>query len=82
MKYLQDKYYIHKSNYSCYEEYENAKFTEKRAEKYAKASVFFEKAIAEKTQNKYFSMCWYVILAMSSSREYALKVCRYILQEL
>lgn len=82
MKYLQDEYFIHKLKYSCYEEYEEAKFTEKRAEKYAKASVLFERAIAEKTQNKYVSMCWYVILAMSSSREYALKVCRYMLQEL
>lgn len=82
LKYLQDMYFKHKSNYSCYEEYEKAKFTEKRADKYAKASVFFEKAIVYKTQNRFFSMCWYVILAICSSREYALKICRYILQEL
>ena len=82
MRYLQDKYFNHKSNYSCYEEYEKAKFTEKRAEKYAKASGLFEKAIAYKTQNRFFYMGWYVILAICCSREYALKVCRYILQEL
>lgn len=81
MKYLQDKYFIHKLKYSCYEEYEEAKFTEKRAEKYAKASALFETAIVCKTQKRYISMLWYVLRAICSSNEYAMKICRYLLQE-
>lgn len=82
MKYLQDKYFAHNLKYSCYEEYEKVKYTEKRAKKYAKAAVLFEKAIACKAKKKYSLMLWYVLQAASSSKEYALKIGRYLLQEL
>lgn len=82
MRYLQDKYFKHQLLYSDYEEYEEAKYTDKRAEKYTRAAMNFERAIACKTKKKYINMVWYLLLSMINSKEYAMKIFRYLLQEI
>lgn len=82
MQYIQDKYFKHKWNYQSCEELIQAKYTDKRANKYARASVYFEKALAAKVQKKLVSMLGYVFKAVFSSKDYAMKIFRYVLQEL
>lgn len=82
MQFIQDKYYKHRLKYDSYEEFEKARYTEQKANHYAKASVHFEKGILAKAQNKYMLMLWYIMKSLVSSKDYALKICRYVLQEL
>ena len=80
MQFIQDKYYKHKLKYQDFDSFCQGKFTEKRAEKYSKAAVLFEKAVAEKAHKRYWGMVKYLIRSVLASREYAVKICRYILQ--
>lgn len=80
MQYLQDKYYRHKYNYQTYEDIYNRKYTEKRAEKYAKASVYFEEALVYKGNSRYFRMLVSIVKVLVSSKDYCVKVLRYVMQ--
>jgi len=83
MRYLQEKYYHNnRLKYQSYEEYEKNKFDIKTAERYARASVFFERAILAKVEKKYLNMVAHIFRAMFSSIEYTKKIIRYIVQEL
>ena len=82
MKYLQDKYFYHKLSVLSYEEYEKEKYSEEKARSYAAASVLFEQAIAAKTEHRYIKMFMLVLRAMLSSKEYAGKIMRYVIQEI
>lgn len=46
IQYLQDKYFNHKYSDQSYGKLRKRRYTKKIAEKYAKASVYFEKALA------------------------------------
>lgn len=80
MQYLQDKYYRHKDNYQNYEDIYNRKYTEKRAEKYAKASVYFEEALVYKGNSRYFRMLVAMVKVLVNSKDYCVKVLRYVMQ--
>lgn len=80
MQYLQDKYYTHKYNYQSYDDIYNRKYTEMRAEKYAKASVCFEEVLAYKEERKYFKMIRTMVRVMISSKDYCVKIFRYAMQ--
>lgn len=80
LQYLQDKYYTHKHNYQSYEDIYNCKYTEKRAEKYAKASIYFEEALAYKSSQKYIKMVVSMFRVLICSKDYCLKIFRYALQ--
>ena len=82
MKYLQDKYFYHKLNFSSYEEYEKDRYTEKKARRYALASMYFERAITAKAEHRFVTMIVWVFMVMFSSLEYASKIIRYVLQEI
>lgn len=82
MQFIQDKYYKHQMNYDSYEEFESVKYTEEKAMHYAKASVAFEKGIEAKARKQYLKMLYYVMKTFLTSKEYAKKIVRYILQEL
>lgn len=82
MKYLQDKYFYHKLSVLSYEEYEKEKYSEKKARSYASASVLFEHAIAAKAERRYIKMFMFVLRTMLSSKEYAGKIMRYVIQEI
>lgn len=83
MNYIQDKYYHHnRLNCQSYEEYEKNKYDIRIAEKYEKASGFFEKAIELKADGKYIRMIFFIFKSMFSSIEYTKKIIRYIIQEI
>lgn len=82
MKYLQDKHFYHKTKISSYEEYVDEKYSEVKAKRYSDASVFFEQAIAAKAEHNFIRMGILVMKSMFSSKEYAGKIMRYILQEI
>lgn len=78
MQYLQDKYYTHKYNYQSYEEIYEQKYSEQRAQKYAKASIHFENVLAYKAGHHYIRMIISVFQVMICSRDYCLKIIRYL----
>lgn len=82
MKYLQDKHFYHKMKFSSYEEYVDEKYSEVKAKRYSDASVFFEQAIAAKAERDFIRMGILVMKSMFSSKEYAGKIMRYVLQEI
>lgn len=82
MKYLQDKHFYHKMKVSSYEEYVDEKYSEVKAKRYSDASVFFEQAIAAKAEHNFIKMGVLVMKSMFSSKEYAGKIMRYVLQEI
>lgn len=82
MKYLQDKHFYHKTKVSSYEEYVDEKYSEVKAKRYSDASVFFEQAIAAKAEHNFIKMGVLVMKSMFSSKEYAGKIMRYVLQEI
>lgn len=80
MQYLQDKYFVHKRNYQNYENIYKRKYTERRAEKYAKAAVYFEKALSYKMERKYLKMLLSICRGLISSEDYCVKILRYVMQ--
>lgn len=82
MKYLQDKHFYHKLKTSSYEEYVKKQYSVEKARNYASASVLFEQAIAAKAEHSYAKMLMLVLKAMFSSKEYAGKIMRYVIQEI
>lgn len=82
MRYLQDKYYYHKWSYDKYNDFEKAHYTEKKAKKYAKSSVYFEKALSEKSNRKYVGMLKNLMATVLTSKEYTWKLVKYVMQEL
>ena len=78
MQYLQDKYYTHKHNYQSYEELCEQKYTEQRAEKYARASMHFENALTHNTEHHYFKMLISMFQVIFCSRDYCIKIIRYL----
>lgn len=82
MKYLQDKHFYHKMKSLSYEEYVDEKYSEVKAKRYSDASVFFEQAIAAKAEHNFVKMGVLVMKSMFSSKEYAGKIMRYVLQEI
>lgn len=80
MQYIQDKYFINNENYSTCDEFIQAKYTEKKAKKYARASMYFEAALAARAQKKLISMLICVLKMVLTSRDYAVKIFRYALQ--
>lgn len=80
MQYLQDKYYIHKFNYQSYNEIVSHKYTKKRAEKYAKASEYFEEALKCKENRKYLRMLISMVKVLVISKDYCIKIVRYMMQ--
>lgn len=79
-QYVQGKYYKAKWKYQDFDVFYKEKYTEKKAEKYSKASVLFERAVAAKAHKKYFGMLRYLLQSVLTSKEYAVKIYRYILQ--
>lgn len=82
MQYIQDKYYNHKLKYVNYEAYERDKFNVRTAEKYAIASIEFEKAIMAKTSKHYIQMLVSLTKIVFVSFEYTKKIVRYVMQEM
>ncbi len=82
MLFIQDKYFHHKLPYDRYEDFEKDRYTKEKAEKYSKASVYFEKAIAAKAHHHLGSMLKYMFKVLMSSKEYTIKIFKYIAQEL
>lgn len=80
MQYLQDKYYACKRKYQSYEDICNSKYTEVRAEKYSAASVYFEEALSFKSNKKYFMMLISMFRVLISSKDYCVKILRYVSQ--
>lgn len=80
MRYLQDKYYFHKYNYKNYEGFYKQKYSEIKAKKYARASIYFVKALAYKSNKNYFGMLISMFKVLISSKEYCMKILRYIMQ--
>lgn len=78
MQYLQDKYYTHKYNYQSYEEIYERKYSEQRAQKYSQASMYFENVLTYKAGRHYVKMIISMIQVMICSREYCLKIIRYL----
>lgn len=81
MQYIQDKYYYHKLKYTNYEAYERDKFDVRTAEKYAIASIEFEKAIMAKASKHYIQMLVSLTKVVFVSFEYTKKIARYVMQE-
>lgn len=82
LQFIQDKYFNHKYNYKNVEEVYAKKYTEKKAQKYAKASLYFEQAVKCKAQHKFVGMFVEMFKACVTSGEYANKILRYVLQEM
>ena len=82
LQFIQDKYFTHKYNYKNVEEVYARKYTEKKAEKYARASLHFEQAVKCKAQHKFVGMFVELLKACVTSGEYANKILRYVLQEM
>lgn len=82
MQFLQDKYFKHKMKYKNFDEFYNASYTDKKARKYSKASVYFEKAVSEKARHAYMGMLSNLCKSVMSSKEYAGKILKYVMQEL
>lgn len=82
MRYLQDKYFKKSWNECSCDEFIKARYTEKKAEKYARASMHFESALAAKAQKKLLFMLVCILKTVLTSGEYALKIFRYVLQEM
>lgn len=80
MQFLQDKYYTHKRNYRDYEDIYEQKYTEIRAAKYARASVCFEEALAYKNDKRYLKMLLSMCKVVISSKDYCVKILRYVMQ--
>lgn len=78
MQYLQDKYYTHRYNYESYDDLYRQKYSDQRAEKYAKAALYFENAVAQKSRHQYFRMTGSLFLMVLSSKDYCMKVLRYV----
>lgn len=78
MLYLQDKYYRREHRYESYEQIYEQKFTEKRARKYAKASMYFENALVSKRKRNYFKMMISIFQVVVSSRDYCIKILKYM----
>jgi hypothetical protein len=78
MQYIQDKYYTHKHNYRDYDDIYKKKYSDKRAQKYAKASMLFERAVEKKCKHEYLNMALLLMAVLFSSRDYCLKVLRYV----
>lgn len=79
MCYLQDQYFYHKLSFASYEQYEASRFTEKKAESYAKAAQAFEQALIYKNQHRYIAMlrkCFQILISV----EYVEKIVRYLLE--
>ena len=81
MRYIQDCYFYHKFSVNSFEEYESKKFTEKAARNYTKAAQAFEEALMYRKEKRYFHMfqkCFQILI----SKEYVLKIVRYISQNI
>lgn len=78
MQYLQDKYYTHKYNYPSYEKLYEQKYSEKRAQKYAEASLYFENALSYKARHQYIKMIVSAFWVIVSSKDYCIKILRYL----
>ena len=70
------------SRNNLYKQYLMMKYSEVKAKRYSDASVFFEQAIAAKAEHNFIRMGILVMKSMFSSKEYAGKIMRYILQEI
>lgn len=80
MQYLQDKYYVHRYNYQSYEQVYKKKYSEERAQKYAKASIYFEDSLKYKKNRNYFKMLFSMFRVLVSSKEYCMKILRYVIE--
>lgn len=78
MQYLQDKYYTHKYNYQSYEEIYERKYSEQRAQKYARASMHFENALTYIAGHHYIKMIISMLRVIICSRDYCIKIIRYL----
>ena len=66
--------------YNNVETFLRDKYTDQKAERYALASVYFEKAVYEKSQKNFMAMMKYMFKSVLTSKEYAIKIWRYIWQ--
>lgn len=82
MQFLQDKYYKHKIKYKSFDELLKIKYTDKKSEKYSKASIYFEKAVSEKSKHAYIRMICDLCKSVMTSKEYTVKILKYVMQEL
>lgn len=82
MQFLQDKYYKHRMKHKSFEEFLEIKYTDKKAEKYSKASIYFEKAVSEKSKHAYVQMICDLCKSVMASKEYTVKILKYVMQEI
>lgn len=80
MQYLQDMHYTHKHNYKNFDDIYRQKYTEKRAQKYARAALHFENTLMYRSKRMYFRMAASLFMAVTGSGDYCQKILRYIFQ--
>lgn len=78
MQYLQDKYFAHQHNDQSYDELYEQKYSDRRAQKYAKAALHFENALSYKSRHQYIKMIIEMFRVIFGSKDYCIKIIRYL----